>query len=104
MARILVYTSPAAGHLFPLVPGLLALGERGHDVHLRIGERPLGVARDAGLERRADRPRDRRDRGRRLPGQARRRQAAARDLHDLLARGPLERRISIARSPRSSPT
>jgi len=45
MARILAYTSPAAGHLFPLVPGLLALQERGHDVHLRIGERLLGVAR-----------------------------------------------------------
>ena len=26
MARILAYTSPAAGHLFPLVPGLLARG------------------------------------------------------------------------------
>src|SRR3954465_4630680 len=48
MARILVYTSPAAGHLFPLVPGLLALQARGHDVHLRIGERLLGVARGAG--------------------------------------------------------
>jgi MGT family glycosyltransferase len=50
MARILAYTSPAAGHLFPLIPGLLALQERGHDVHLRIGERLLGVARDAGLQ------------------------------------------------------
>ena len=49
MARILAYTSPAAGHLFPLVPGLLALHARGHDVHLRIGARLLGVARDAGL-------------------------------------------------------
>jgi MGT family glycosyltransferase len=49
MARILVYTSPAAGHLFPLVPGLLTLQERGHDVHLRIGERLLGVARQAGI-------------------------------------------------------
>ena len=50
MARILVYTSPAAGHLFPLVPGLLELQRRGHDVHLRIGERLLGVARDAGID------------------------------------------------------
>jgi UDP:flavonoid glycosyltransferase YjiC (YdhE family) len=49
MARILVFTSPAAGHLFPLVPGLLELQRRGHDVHLRIGERLLGIARDAGL-------------------------------------------------------
>jgi UDP:flavonoid glycosyltransferase YjiC (YdhE family) len=56
MARILAYTSPAAGHLFPLVPGLLALQERGHDVHLRIGERLLGVARDAGLDARPSDP------------------------------------------------
>ena len=35
MARILAYTSPAAGHLFPLVPGLLELQRRGHRVHVR---------------------------------------------------------------------
>jgi MGT family glycosyltransferase len=49
MARILAYTTTAAGHLFPLVPGLLALQERGHDVHLRVGAPLLAVARDAGL-------------------------------------------------------
>lgn len=49
MARILAYTSPSTGHLFPLVPGRLALQQRGHDVDLRIGERLLGVARDGGL-------------------------------------------------------
>lgn len=32
MSTILAYTSPAAGHLFPLVPGLVALRERGHEV------------------------------------------------------------------------
>ena len=56
MARILAFTSPSAGHLFPLVPGLLALQQRGHDVHLRIGERLLGVARDAGLDASASDP------------------------------------------------
>ena len=35
MARILVYTSPARGHLFPLVPTLLELARRGHDVRVR---------------------------------------------------------------------
>src|SRR3954454_10129444 len=49
MARILLCTPRAAGHLFPLVPGLLALQARGHDVHLRIGERLLGIACEAGL-------------------------------------------------------
>jgi MGT family glycosyltransferase len=34
MARFLAYTSPAAGHLFPLVPGLLELTARGHDTRV----------------------------------------------------------------------
>src|SRR5690349_19336633 len=50
MARILAHTTTAAGHLFPLVPGLLALQERGHDVHLRVGAPLLDVARRAGPE------------------------------------------------------
>jgi UDP:flavonoid glycosyltransferase YjiC (YdhE family) len=35
MARVLAYTSPARGHLFPVTPILDALRERGHDVALR---------------------------------------------------------------------
>lgn len=35
MARILAYTSPAAGHLFPLTPILTELGDRGHQVAVR---------------------------------------------------------------------
>ena len=35
MARILAYTSPARGHLFPLTPILDELRRRGHDVSLR---------------------------------------------------------------------
>src|SRR3712207_2814374 len=35
MARILAYTSPARGHLFPLTPILDELRLRGHDVALR---------------------------------------------------------------------
>jgi MGT family glycosyltransferase len=35
MARILAYTSPARGHLYPLVPVLDALRDRGHDVAVR---------------------------------------------------------------------
>ena len=30
MARILAYTPPALGHVFPLVPGLLEMQRRGH--------------------------------------------------------------------------
>lgn len=35
MARILAYTSPARGHLFPLVPTLEELRRRGHEVSVR---------------------------------------------------------------------
>ena len=35
MARYLAYTSPARGHLYPIVPTLLELRDRGHEVHVR---------------------------------------------------------------------
>lgn len=35
MARILAYTSPARGHLFPLTPILLELQSRGHQISLK---------------------------------------------------------------------
>ena len=35
MTRYLAYTSPARGHLYPLVQTLLELRDRGHDVHVR---------------------------------------------------------------------
>jgi MGT family glycosyltransferase len=53
MARILVYTSPARGHLFPILGVALELKRRGHDVHVRTlaGEvlrvRELGLSADA---------------------------------------------------------
>jgi MGT family glycosyltransferase len=90
MARILAFTSPAAGHLFPLVPGLLALQRRGHDVHLRVGERLLSVARDAGLDASASDPA--------IDAVEVKDYTAGKDvdklrkgLHDMLARGPLEK-------------
>src|SRR4051794_4062974 len=57
MARFLAYTSPATGHLFPLVPGLLALQARGHHVILYGPAEHLDAVRDAGLETRALDPR-----------------------------------------------
>jgi MGT family glycosyltransferase len=50
MTRFLIYTSPAAGHVFPLIPGLLELKRRGHQVHLRTGPDLLDTVRPAGLE------------------------------------------------------
>lgn len=53
MARILVYTSPARGHLFPALGVALELKKRAHDVHVRTlaGEvervRSLGLSAEA---------------------------------------------------------
>ena len=35
MSRFLVYTSPARGHLYPIMPTLLELQQRGHEIHVR---------------------------------------------------------------------
>src|SRR5438105_946745 len=35
MGRYLAYTSPARGHLYPMVATLLELRRRGHEVHVR---------------------------------------------------------------------
>src|SRR3954454_3575709 len=57
MARFLAYTSPATGHLFPFVPGLLALKALGHEV-LLIGPRDhLDEVIDAGVDARPMDPR-----------------------------------------------
>jgi UDP:flavonoid glycosyltransferase YjiC (YdhE family) len=50
MARILVYTAPALGHVFPLVPGLLDLQGRGHVVHLRTAPGALPHLSAVGLD------------------------------------------------------
>ncbi|MEV0132409.1 nucleotide disphospho-sugar-binding domain-containing protein [Dactylosporangium sp. NPDC050688] len=50
MNKYLVYTPPAAGHVFPLVPGLLRLRERGHAVHVRTAPELVERLRAAGLD------------------------------------------------------
>ena len=42
MARILAYTSPARGHLFPLIPILQELQSRGHQVSIRTLSAEVG--------------------------------------------------------------
>jgi MGT family glycosyltransferase len=49
MARFLAYTTPAAGHLFPTVPGLLALAARGHEVHVFAEDEHVAELRALGL-------------------------------------------------------
>ena len=50
MARYLVYTSPARGHLYPIVPTLEELRRRGHEVVLRTLASEVGLLRDLGFE------------------------------------------------------
>lgn len=47
--RILAYTSPARGHLAPMMGPLLELAARGHEVHVRTLSAAVDSVRDAGL-------------------------------------------------------
>lgn len=49
MARILVYTSPARGHLFPILGPALELHGRGHQVHVRTLASDVETVRSYGL-------------------------------------------------------
>jgi UDP:flavonoid glycosyltransferase YjiC (YdhE family) len=49
MARILLYTSPGSGHVFPPVPTALALAARGHEVAVRTGGAGVASLQRAGL-------------------------------------------------------
>ncbi len=50
MARILAYTSPARGHLFPITPILDELRRRGHAIGLRTLATEVGSMRARGFE------------------------------------------------------
>jgi MGT family glycosyltransferase len=50
MARYLVYTSPARGHLYPVVPTLEELRRRGHEVVVRTLSSKVGLLRELGFE------------------------------------------------------
>jgi MGT family glycosyltransferase len=50
MARILVYTSPARGHLYPVVPIMSELRRRGHTVALRTLASQVTMMRELGIE------------------------------------------------------
>lgn len=50
MARILAYTSPASGHLFPLTPILDELRRRGHAIALRTLASQVPAMRDRGFD------------------------------------------------------
>lgn len=50
MARYLVYTSPARGHLYPIVPALQLLRGRGHEVHVRTLASEAAALADLGMQ------------------------------------------------------
>jgi MGT family glycosyltransferase len=50
MANVFVYTSPARGHLFPIVPTMLELRARGHRVHVRTLSGDVERLVELGLE------------------------------------------------------
>lgn len=56
MARILAYTSPARGHLFPIVPLLDELRGRGHEIAVRTLASQVDLARSRGFEAAGIRP------------------------------------------------
>ena len=52
MSRVLAYTSPARGHLYPVTPILLELRDRGHDVGVRTLASEVPMAQGLGLDAR----------------------------------------------------
>jgi MGT family glycosyltransferase len=50
MARVLAYTSPARGHLYPLTPILAELRDRGHQVALRTLGSQVSLMRELGFD------------------------------------------------------
>ena len=52
MARILAYTSPARGHLFPLTPILDELSRRGHQIALRTLASQVALMQTRGFDAR----------------------------------------------------
>ncbi len=56
MSRILAYTSPARGHLYPVVPILLELRERGHEIHVMTLASEVPALRALGVDAQAIAP------------------------------------------------
>lgn len=57
MSKILAYTSPALGHLYPLTPVLLELAARGHDIVLRTHSSAVDLMNELGFDAAAVDPR-----------------------------------------------
>lgn len=49
MARVLIYTSPGSGHVYPPIATAIALRNRGHDVSVRTASRSVEALGRLGL-------------------------------------------------------
>jgi MGT family glycosyltransferase len=89
MSRIVVFTNPSPGHLYPLVPTLSELRERGHDVRILTMSGALETLRELGFDAGPVDPRieaiENDDWGARTPIGAQRR-----DVATLVSRAPFE--------------
>lgn len=56
LLRVLAYTSPSRGDLFPIVPVLEEMGRRGHDVFVRTFKGAVPLLQDLGFEVKAVAP------------------------------------------------
>jgi MGT family glycosyltransferase len=57
MARVFVYTTPGPGNIYPVVPTLLELTARGHELHVRTRDTEAERLRSLGLDATAIDPR-----------------------------------------------
>ena len=103
MARFLAYTSPARGHLFPIVGTLLELRDRGHSVAVRTLASEVPRIEDLGFDAAPIAPAARGDRERRLEGPHA--DGSQQALHAARgrARPSTSRPTSTRRSPETSP-
>ena len=56
--KVLAYTSPARGHVYPLVPTLVELRSRGHQVAIRTLASEVELLAQLGLAAITDEPSD----------------------------------------------
>jgi len=102
MSRILVFTDPSPGHLYPLVPTLTELRERGHEVRVLTMSGALEVLRELGFDADAVDPRieaiENDDWRARTPIGAQRR-----DVASLVSRAPFEFEDVRAAAERARP-
>lgn len=50
MSRYLIYTAPGTGHLYPLIPTMLELRRRGHDVTVHTEQDSIGTVQKLGFQ------------------------------------------------------